>query len=169
MDPGNSDAQSLLGQSLDKLGKTREAIEHWKQAVRVDPDQSQALFSLVRTLGALHDPEAPQYRDRLVELQRRQQLTDRVTQMRNFALVAGKAQDWPQAIAQIRSVMELCGTCPQSVLLHKDLAYFYERTWKIKEAQEELEKAIALDPNDGAAQKALATLRSLRTAQPETK
>lgn len=167
--PDNTDAQSLLGRCLDQLGNTKAAIEHWKQAVRTDPDQSPALYNLVRTLSAMHDPEARQYRDRLVELQKRQQLTDEVTQMRNFALVAGTAEDWGEAIAQMRSVIELCGTCPHSALLHKDLAYFYERTWKLDEAEEELHKAIASNPNDDAAQKGLAMLRSLRTGQRATK
>jgi hypothetical protein len=80
--------------------------------VRTDPDQSQALYNLVRAMSALHDPEAPQYRDRLVALQKRQRLTDTVTQMRNFALVAGKAQDWPQAIAQLQQVIAMLRNVP---------------------------------------------------------
>ncbi|HUE02480.1 MAG TPA: hypothetical protein VMR62_23125 [Bryobacteraceae bacterium] len=80
--------------------------------MRTDPDQSQALYNLVRAMSALHDPEAPQYRDRLVALQKRQRLTDTVTQMRNFALVAGKAQDWPQAIAQLQQVIAMLRNVP---------------------------------------------------------
>lgn len=89
--------------------------------------------------------------------------------MRSFALEAGKAENWPQAIAQIQNAIQVCGSCSNAVRLHKDLAFFYERTWRFNDAEKELQKAIALDANDRDAQNALAMLYSLTNLAPEPK
>jgi tetratricopeptide (TPR) repeat protein len=162
--PDNADAQFLLGQSLEKVGKMNEAIEHWKQAVRADPNALQPLYNLARALSKTHDPEAAQYQARFDQLEVRKQVNDRVILLRNLALESGNAQNWPDAIEQLQEAIQTCGDCSHAVLLHKNLAYFYQRTGKISAAEEELGKAIALDPNDAGAQSALATLQNLPTA-----
>lgn len=169
LDPDNADAQFYLGPALAKVGKTREAIGHWKLAVQADPSQLGALYNLARALSRLHDPEAQEYMVRFEELQQREHVSDRVVLMRNLAMEAGKAQDWPQAIKQMQAAIQLCGQCPHGALLHKNLAFLYKNTGKIGDAEEQLQKAIALDPGDGDAQKALTALRNLHTAQPRTK
>jgi tetratricopeptide (TPR) repeat protein len=163
--PENADAQYLLGQNLERAGKTTEAIEHWKAAVQADPGHSQALYNLARTLNKLHDPEAAQYQARFDALQKSQQITDRVEQLGNFALEAANANNWPQAFEQMTEALQLCGSCPQSAHLHHNLGLFYGKTGKVEEAKKELQTAIALDPNDADAQKALVMLQSVRTAQ----
>ena len=164
LQPENSDAQYLLGQNLEHLGKADAALEHWKAAVRADPEQSQALYNLARALRKLHDPEAQQYQDRFDTLQKRQQVTDRIDQLGNFALEAAKAQNWPQAVAQMIEAIQLCGNCSQGAHLHRNLGLFYGRTGKISEAEKELSTALDLQPNDADAQKALTVLESLQTA-----
>jgi tetratricopeptide (TPR) repeat protein len=165
LQPDNADAQYLLGQNLERLGKPDAALEHWKAAVSADPDHSQALFNLARALNKLHDPEAQRYQDRFDALQKRQQVTDRIEQLGNFALEAANAQNWPQAMAQMREAIELCGNCPQSAHLHRNLGLFYGRTGKIDDAEKELRTALDLQPNDADAQRALTVLESLQTAQ----
>ena len=165
LQPDNADAQYLLGQNLERLGKPDAALEHWKAAVSADPDHSQALFNLARALNKLHDPEAQGYQDRFDALQKRQQVTDRIEQLGNFALEAANAQNWPQAMAQMREAIELCGNCPQSAHLHRNLGLFYGRTGKIDDAEKELRTALDLQPNDADAQRALNVLESLQTAQ----
>jgi tetratricopeptide (TPR) repeat protein len=165
LNPGNANAQFLLGQNLEKLGKTGEAIQHWKQAVLADPNQSQALYNLARALNKLHDPDARQYQDCFDALQQRDQVADRVELLRRFALESGKAQNWPQAIAQLKEAVQVCGQCSGAAHLHKNLAYFYQQTGKLSEAQDELEAAVTLDPSDGVAKDALAALRALRAEQ----
>jgi len=165
LQPDNSDAQYLLGQNLERMGKPGAALEHWKAAVSSDPDHSQALYNLARALNKLHDPEAEQYQDRFDALQRRQQVTDRIEQLGNFALEAANAQNWPQAVAQMIEAIQLCGQCSQGAHLHRNLGLFYGRTGKISEAEKELRTALDLQPNDPDAQKALAVLENLQTAQ----
>ena len=166
LNPENADAQFLLGQSLAKLGRTAEAIEHWKHALRIDPNQSQAMYSLARNLDRARDPEAPRYQHQLQEFEEREQLTDRIELLRSFALQAGKAGNWPQAIEQLQQAIQLCKACKDAALLHKNLAFFYEKTGRINEAESELEKTLAIDPQDTKAQLALEQLRSVLASAP---
>jgi Flp pilus assembly protein TadD len=58
----------------------------------------------------------------------------------------------------MNEAIQLCGNCPQSAHLHKNLGLFYERTGNIGEAKKELRTALQLAPNDAEAQNALTML-----------
>jgi tetratricopeptide (TPR) repeat protein len=163
--PDNADAQYLLGQNVEHSGDSAAAIQHWKAAVRADPNHSQALFNLAKSLNKIHDPEAKQYQDRFDALQKGQQIADRVSELGNFALEAANAQNWPQALEQMNEAIQLCGNCPQSAHLHKNLGLFYGRTGNIGEAKKELRTALQLAPNDADAQNALAMLQHAHEEQ----
>jgi tetratricopeptide (TPR) repeat protein len=165
LQPDNADAQYLLGQNLEHSGDTAAAIRHWKLALQADPNHSQALFNLAKSLGKTHDPEAKQYQDRFDALQKSQQITDRVAELGNFALEAANAQNWPQALQQMNEAIQLCGNCPQSAHLHKNLGFFYGRTGSLDEAEKELRTVLQLTPDDADAQNALSALEHAQQAQ----
>ncbi len=158
LQPNNADAQYLLGQNLARNGDNGGAIRHWKAAVEARPDFSQALFSLAKALNKIHDPEAKIYQDRFEAVLKNEQTTDRVTELGNVALQSADAQKWPEALAQMNEAIELCGGCPQSAHLHKNLGLFYVRMDKKAEAKQELQIALTLDPNDADAKDALLEL-----------
>jgi tetratricopeptide (TPR) repeat protein len=165
LQPDNADAQYLLGQNMEHAGDSHAAIQHWKAAVQADPNHSQALYNLAKSLNKIHDSEAKQYQDRFEALQKSQQIADRVSQLGNFALEAATAQNWPQAVEQMNEAIQLCGNCPQSAHLHKNLGLFYGRTGNISEARKELHTALELAPNDADAQNALAMLERAHEEQ----
>jgi tetratricopeptide (TPR) repeat protein len=165
LQPDNADAQYLLGQNLEHAGDNAAAIQHWKAAVQTDPNHSQALYNLAKSLNKMHDPEAKQYQDRFDALQKSQQIADRVSELGNFALEAANAQNWPQAVQQMNEAIQLCGNCPQSAHLHKNLGLFYGRTGNIGEAKKELRTALQLAPNDADVQNALAMLERAHEEQ----
>ena len=165
LQPGNPDAQFLLGQNLEHQGKTAEAIAHWKLALQADPNYSQALYNLARALRKSNDSEAQQYQDRYDTLQKNQQITDRVQQLGNFALEASNAQNWPQAFAQMQEALELCGECPEAAHLHKNLGMMYVRTGKLEQAQKELQTALQFNPDDNDAKQGLAAIQNAASAQ----
>jgi len=163
--PDQADAQFLLGQDLVKLGRPSEAMEHWKLALQADPNDSQALYNLARALEKANDPAAGQYQQRFDELQKRQQVTDRIQQLGNFAIEAASAQNWPQAIELMQEAIKLCGECPESGHLHRNLGIFYCKTGRMEEGETELRKALDLDPNDSDAKRAISILESLRSSE----
>jgi len=165
LQPDNADAQYLLGQNLEHSGENPAAILHWKAAVQADPNHSQALYNLAKSLNKIHDPQAKQYQDRFDALERSQQIADRVSELGNFALEAANAQNWPQAMEQMNEAIQLCGNCPQSAHLHKNLGLFYGRTGNIGEAKKELRTALQLAPNDSDTQNALAMLERAHEEQ----
>jgi len=167
LQPRNADAQYLLGQDLDHLGDHRGAIEHWKAALQDDPNHSQALFNLAKSLSKTHDPGAKQYQDRFEALQKEQQQADRISELGNLAIEAANAKNWPQALQQMNEAIQLCGNCPQSAHLHKNLGLFYTRTGNVDEAKKELHTALELEPNDSDARNALAAIE--RTHEEQTK
>ena len=124
------------------------------------------MYSLALNLNRAHDPEAPRYQHQLQELEEREQLTNQIELLRSFALQAGKAGNWPQAIEQLQQALQLCQACKGAALLHKNLAFFYEKTGRINDAESELEKTLAIDPQDIKAQLALAQLCSLLASVP---
>jgi tetratricopeptide (TPR) repeat protein len=165
LQPENADAQYLLGQNLEHSGDSLAAIQHWKAAVLADPNHSQALYNLAKSLNKIHDPEANRYQDRFDALQKSQQIADQVSQLGNFALEAANAQNWPQAVEQMNEAIQLCGNCPQSAHLHKNLGFFFGRTGNIGEAKKELQTALRLAPDDADAQNALAMLERAHEEQ----
>ena len=167
LQPDNADAQYLLGQDLDHSGDHQGAIEHWRAAVGADPNHSQALYNLAKSLAKVHDPEAQQYQMRFETLQKEQQLADRVSELGNLAIEAANAQNWPQALEKMNEAIQLCGNCPQSAHLHKNLGLFYGQTGKVGEAKKELHTALELEPNDSEVRKALAALE--RTQEEQSK
>jgi tetratricopeptide (TPR) repeat protein len=165
LQPQNADAQYLLGQDLDHSGDHQSAIEHWKAALRADPNHSQALYNLAKSLAKAHDPEAQQYQDRFEAIQKGQQLEDRISELGNLAIEAANAQNWPQALQKMNEAIQLCGNCPQSAHLHKNLGLFYGRTGNIGDAKKELHTALELQPDDGDVRNALAALERTQEEQ----
>ena len=98
-------------------------------------------------------------------LQRSQRITDRVSELGNFALEAANAQNWPQAMEQMNEAIKLCGSCAESAHLHKNLGIFYERTGNMDEAEKELRIALQLAPDDADAKNALAMLERIGKEQ----
>ena len=158
LQPENADAQYLLGQEFEHSGDHQAAIEHWKAALRADPNYSQALYNLAKSLGKAHDPEAKKYQERYETLQNQQQLADRVSELGNLAIEAANARNWPQAMQEMNEAIQLCGNCPQSAHLHKNLGLFYGRAGDIDAAKKELQTALELEPNDSDVRNALAAL-----------
>jgi tetratricopeptide (TPR) repeat protein len=140
-------------------------VAPWQLALQADPNYSQALYNLARALKKANDPEAQKYQDRYDQLQKDQQISDRVQQLGNFALAASNAQNWPQAFLQIQEAMQLCGSCPEAAHLHKNLGWMYFRTGKLEEAEKELRIALNSNPNDVDAKQALAAIQKARAAQ----
>lgn len=162
IDPSNSKARFYLGRNLLQQGKRDEAIVQWKKAVEIDPDDKSALSNLARTLAQVNSPEAPEYMARLEALQQKQQITDRVKELNNFALRAAEAKNWDQAVRQLKQAIDMCGKCLQLGVLRKNAGLIYVEQGDVLHAREELESAQRLlpeGPDLAAVRQALEQLR----------
>jgi tetratricopeptide (TPR) repeat protein len=162
LDPRNADAYYLRGQSLNSLGKSGEAIALWKKAIEIDPTHSQALYSLFRNLAKTKPDEAKQYEARFQALQQQNGTTERAQTLNNFALAAAKSGNWPQAIAQLRQAIEVCGNCQSSSLLHKNLGLTQCQAGNYEDGEKELRLAQKAIPNDPDILRALQMLADIR-------
>src|SRR5207249_9569580 len=77
--------------------------------------------NLARVLSQTGSPEAAEYMTKFKALQERQEATDRVRQLNNFALQAAKDNNWSQALGQMEEAIELCRDCPQLAVLRKNI------------------------------------------------
>jgi Flp pilus assembly protein TadD len=112
----------------------------------------------------LNDPEAQQYQERFDALQKKQQTTERVSQLGNFAIQAANAQNWPQALAQMKEAIALCGQCRDAAHLHRNLGLMYCRTGNLEDGESELRTALQLDPGDVDARNTIGVLQNLHAA-----
>jgi Flp pilus assembly protein TadD len=161
IEPENAAAHYMLGQTLLHQGKTARAIAEWKTAVKLDPRNLSSLYNLARTLAKANDPEAREYMERFQKLQQVARLSDRVQTLNNFALEAANARDWQRAVEQLQQSISICGQCKQLPTLHRNLGLIYARKGNVQEGERELEAALAMNPHDADAQKALQILQSI--------
>ncbi len=104
--------------------------------------------------------------ERFRALEKSQRLFDRVQALGNFAIEAANAQNWSQAVEQMKEAIQLCGQCAQSAHLRRNLGLIYCRTANRQDGEKELRAALELDPHDEDAKKALALLENLPPAPP---
>jgi tetratricopeptide (TPR) repeat protein len=163
LEPQDADAHYQLGQNLFSLGRTEEAIQHWKMALQADPNHTESLYNLTRILTRLNRPEAKQYSQRLEEVKTASHLLDQVRPLGNQALDAADARDWTRAVDLLKRALELCGTCPETAHLHKNLGLIYARSGDRQAGEQELRMALQLDPNDEDVVKALQILKGAKS------
>ena len=79
-----------------------------------------------------------------------------------FALASAAARDWPQAVAQLREAIEVCGNCRARGELHKNLGLIYCRSGQLKDGESELRLASTLKPGDSDVAQALKMIENSR-------
>jgi tetratricopeptide (TPR) repeat protein len=148
LEPGNADAEFLLGQNWFELGKTESAIEHWKAALQTDPDQWRSLNSLAQTLLPDHESEAPNYQQRLQALELSHHVSERVGLLKELAEEAASARDWPAVVVTYQEAVRVCGHCGLAPELHKGLGIAYSQTGQLASGERELRISLQFRPND---------------------
>jgi tetratricopeptide (TPR) repeat protein len=136
--PRDSDIQNRLGDALAQMGAFEAAIGAFERALSERPDFQKAANSLVLTLV-----QAGRSADAVVRarafIARAPDDPDRY-----FTLgLAQSEQDVEAAMATFRQVLRLA---PRHTLARYNLALVLQRADRLREAIEELERAIALEP-----------------------
>ena len=158
--PDNADALYLLGQGLLRSGDHAGAIAQWRKAIEVRPDFSEVLYNLSRVYAKSDPEEAKRLQNQFERLQAQEHITDRAQTLGNFALASADAHNWPQAIAQLKEAIRVCGDCDALPLLKKDIGLIYCRSGDLKAGRAELLEAQKLNARDLDIEQALRFLEN---------
>jgi len=139
--PKNPDMLFVLGQQLLHTGDRAGAIAQWRKVLEIDPNYGKALYNLYRQLAQSDPAEAKRLQGRFEGLQAQNRIMDRAQTLGNFALSSAAAHDWPEAIAQLKEALQLCGNCSARAQLHKDLGLIYCHSGDLKNGLVELLEA----------------------------
>lgn len=156
--PDNAEGHFMLGQELAHKNDTTGAIQQWRKAIEIRPQYSEAIYSLARLLAKSDPQESAQLQEQFKNLQAQEHIMDRSQTLGNFALASAEAHDWPQAIAQLKEGIQVCGSCSTLPQLHKDLGLIYCHSGDLKNGKIELLEAQKLSPGDEDIKKALQLL-----------
>jgi tetratricopeptide (TPR) repeat protein len=162
LQPRNATAWHLLGQSLEHTSQTEAAIAAWRQAIAIQPEYSQALWSLAQAVKATDPNEASRLLARYNDVQKKRDIVDQAGTLGNDALAAGAAHDWPEAIRQFQKAIEVCGDCAIKADLHKKLGLTDCQMGDIDNGEKELRLAQTLKPADPDIERALGRIAAVR-------
>lgn len=157
---GNLKAHIKLADVLLDQNRTTEAVAELRTALTIDPNSPQALYKLSRVLHA-SDPEgAAQLRSRFDRLKENNLIVGQAKALANQAFHAFTVQDWRESIRLYGDAIETCGDCDIESALHRNLGLTLCRDGQNERGAAELEKALALNPDDRDAAKALEIIRA---------
>jgi tetratricopeptide (TPR) repeat protein len=160
LDPTNPDTLLCAGTGVATCGDRDEAIAQWRKVIEIKPDHAEALYNLSRQQAKSDPQEARQFQQRFETLQAQKRIADRAQTLGNFGLSAAAAHDWPQAIAQLKEGLQVCGQCSALALLHKNLGLIYCRSGDLKDGLAELLEAKKL-----TARTRISTIRFVNSGQ----
>jgi tetratricopeptide (TPR) repeat protein len=162
LEPKNTDALSLEGQCVSRIGKEEEAIALWKRAVEIDPQYAPALYRLSKALEKSDPQKAHMYEARFTVSEKCQKSIDQAETLNNMALKLASADDWFEAIEQLSHALQICQACPEQEDLHRNLGLVYSRSGDLQNGARELRVALQLKPDDADALKALKIIEGLQ-------
>jgi tetratricopeptide (TPR) repeat protein len=163
--PNSPETLFMLGQELQRKGDTQGAKQMWEKAIEIRPQYSQAIYNLSRLLAKSDPEQSRQLQARFEKLQADQHIMDRAQSLGNFALASADAHDWPQAIAQLKEAITVCGDCSARPQLHKDLGLIYCHSGSYGDGRAELLEAQKFAPGDLDVEKALRLLDAAQKTQ----
>jgi tetratricopeptide (TPR) repeat protein len=161
LQPSNVKAHSMLASRLLDQNRTAEAIAELRIALAIDPNSSQAIYKLSRALRTTDPEESKRLRGQFERLKAQNSVVDQAKALANQAFHAFTVQDLRESIRLFNEAIETCGDCEIESTLHRNLGLTLCRDGQIERGAEELRKALALNPQDRDAAKALEVVRVL--------
>jgi tetratricopeptide (TPR) repeat protein len=160
LQPGNVKAHIMLANSLLHQNRTAEAVAELRIALAIDPNSAQAIYKLSRALHTIDPEESKRLSDQFLRLKAKNSVVDQSKALANEAFHAFTVQNWRESVRLFSEALETCGDCEIESTLHRDLGLTLCREGQIERGAEELRKALALNPEDRDAAKALEMIRT---------
>jgi tetratricopeptide (TPR) repeat protein len=165
LEPGNVKAHIMLANNLLDQNRTAEAVADLRIALAIDPNSAQAIYKLSRALLNTDPEESKRLRGQFDRLKAQNSVFDQAKALANEAFHAFTVQDWRESVRLFSEAVETCGDCEIESALHRDLGLALCRDGQIERGAEELRKALALNPEDRDAAKALEAIRVLNKTE----
>ena len=166
--PDQATAFDQLGHALEEEHQESEAIGAWRRAVVLNPQYSEAIYSLARVLKRTNPGESRQLMARVHELEHDQQTIDRVNMLGNQANEKIYEANYKGATDDLKSAIVLCGRCKLLGALEKNLGLAYCHAGQLGAGERELKIAETLIPEDPSVETALQTVRRQRSQIPDS-
>lgn len=163
LDSNNVKAHIRLANNLLYQNRTAEGIAELRAALAIDPNSTQALYKLSRSLHSIDPKESEDMRTRFDRLKAQNSVVDQAKAQANEAFHAFTVRDFRESVRLLSEALETCGDCEIEGKLHRDLGLTLCHDGQIERGAEELRKALALNPEDRDAAKALEAIRVLKT------
>jgi tetratricopeptide (TPR) repeat protein len=160
LQPGNVKAHIKLADSLLDQNRTAEAVAELRIALAIDANSSQATYKLSRALRTTDPEESKRLKAQFDRLKAQNAVLDQAKALANEAFHAFTVQDWREAVRLFSEAVETCGDCEIESTLRRDLGLTLCREGQIERGADELRKALALNPEDRDAAKALEMIRA---------
>jgi len=165
LEPGNVKAHIMLANSLLDQNRTGEAVAELRAALAIDPNSAKAIYKLSRALRTTDPEESEKLRAQFDRLKAQNSVVDQAKALANDAFHAFTVQDWRESVRLYGEALETCGDCEIESTLHRDLGLTFCRDGQIDRGAEELRRALALNPEDRDAAKALEAIRVLNKTE----
>jgi tetratricopeptide (TPR) repeat protein len=163
LQPSNVKAHIMLANNLLYQNRSAEAVAELRIALAIDPNSTQAIYKLSRALQTTDSEESTRLHSEFDRLKAQNSVVDQAKALANEAFHAFTVQDWRESVRLFSEALETCGDCEIESALHRDLGLTLCRDGQIDRGAEELRKALALNPDDRDAAKALDAIRVLKT------
>lgn len=165
LQPDNVKAHIMLADYLAIQNRTAEAAAEYRIALAIDPNSAQAIYKLSRALHTTDPEESKRLLLQFDRLKAQNSVADQAKELANEAFHAFTVQDWRESIRLYSEAIETCGDCQIESPLHRDLGLTLCRDGQIERGAEELRKALALNPEDRDAAKALEAIRVMNKTE----
>jgi tetratricopeptide (TPR) repeat protein len=165
LEPGNVRAHIMLANALLDQDRTAEAVAELRIALSIDPNSAQATYRLSRALLTTDPEESKRLRGQFERLKAQGAVVDQAKTLANQGFYAFTAQNWRESVRLYGEALETCGDCEIESVLRRNHGLALYRDGQIERGAEELRKALALNPEDRDAAKALEVIGALNNSQ----
>ena len=160
LQPRNVKAHIKLASSLLHQSRTAEAVAELRIALAIDTNSAQATYMLSRALHTIDPEESKRLGDQFLRLKAKNSVVDQAKALANEAFHAFTVQNLRESARLFSEALETCVDCEIESTLHRNLGLTLCREGQIERGAEELREALALNPEDRDAAKALEMIRA---------
>jgi tetratricopeptide (TPR) repeat protein len=160
--PDQATAFDQLGHVLEEEHRESEAVAAWRRAIALNPEDSEAIYSLARALRQTNPAESKQLMERAQELGSDQRTIDRIKLLGTQANAKMYEANYKGAIGDLANAIVLCGRCKLLGALKKNLGLAYCHAGQLDAGERELKISESLIPDDPDVKTALQIVEQQR-------